>query len=139
MAKPDWPADQIKTMKVMWADGKSATDIANVIPRSRGAIQGKLWRMGIKREGHKAHSSYCASRRSLRPRVRPIESRPVVQQGGLVRLLDLTDDNCRYFVGDVGQPDAGFCSGTQIELRPDVRSAYCLEHHLATHQPPRER
>lgn len=135
MAKPDWPAEDLAAAKLMWADGKSATDIASVINKSRASIQGKLWRMGIKREGKKV----SVRRRSPRPRMHLAVPRPVALPGSLVRLLDLTDDNCRYHVGDVGQPGAGFCPEARIELRPDVYSPYCGAHHELTHQPPRER
>lgn len=49
-----------------------------------------------------------------------------------VPLLKLNPDGCRYFIGDTGTPDGGFCPDTQTN-----GSKYCLGHYLRCVQNPR--
>lgn len=47
-----------------------------------------------------------------------------------VSLLDLKPNGCRYPLGDVGQPDFGFCGEPQF-----AGSSYCEYHHCICSTP----
>lgn len=50
----DWSEQEIETLTSMWADGKSATDIAKVLKkRSREAVLGKVHRLKLPYNGTK--------------------------------------------------------------------------------------
>lgn len=135
MTTAPWPEAVATLVKSMWSEGRSACQISYAlgiqgIKTSRSAIQGKLWRMGIKREGKPIRSGL---RHSPRPRVRAVvPSLPLPENR--VRLFDLKPDGCRYFCGHVGEPGAGFCPETAVE-----GSSYCGFHHGLCYALPRPR
>lgn len=47
-----------------------------------------------------------------------------------VKLIDLKPDGCRFHLGNVGEPGAGFCPETKAEA-----SSYCPDHALRCVQP----
>jgi GcrA cell cycle regulator len=47
-----WDAKEVALLRELWADGRSAGEIANRLGQSRNAVCAKLFRMGLKR-GHK--------------------------------------------------------------------------------------
>ncbi len=47
-----WDANEVAALKKLWADGRSAGEIASRLGQSRNAVCAKLLRMGLKR-GHK--------------------------------------------------------------------------------------
>lgn len=47
-----WSPANIRTLTDLWEQGKSASEIANALPRekfSRNAVIGKAWRLGLSR------------------------------------------------------------------------------------------
>lgn len=50
-----------------------------------------------------------------------------------VRLVDLRHGQCRFFCGEVGQPDAGFCPAAALKDK-----SWCGPHYRITHAGPRQ-
>jgi GcrA cell cycle regulator len=146
-----WTEDNIATLKTMWGDGASASEIARVIGGvSRSAIIGKVHRLKLTqgRKKPQAAGAPKAARpvaaRPAAPRQKPpvvarvaapkaqmpgpeIEEAPVVTVVDTIvgiPLLDLTDKTCRWPIGDPQQPGFAFCGAW-----PDKTSPYCAMHH----------
>jgi GcrA cell cycle regulator len=61
-----WDADDVALLKKLWADGRSAAQIATRLGHSRNAVCAKLLRMGLKR-GQKPPTA--------KPQIRPTPKR----------------------------------------------------------------
>jgi GcrA cell cycle regulator len=142
LASTGWTEARIETLKQLWADGMSASQIASRIGGvSRNAVIGKVHRLGL--SGRATVSRLRPVRRSIR--VSPIPSRtpappartmgeagrhllPPVPAGvgpspaGRIDLASLTDGACRWPLGDPKQPDFHFCGG-------HANGAVYCEHH----------
>jgi GcrA cell cycle regulator len=55
----------------------------------------------------------------------------VIPIGQRRTLLELTEDTCRWPIGDPGQPDFFFCGGPAVTGLP-----YCAYHSRVAYQPP---
>lgn len=53
VAMISWTPKKIDALRTMWLDGKSAGQIAAVIGVSRDSVLGRVYRMGLARNGHK--------------------------------------------------------------------------------------
>lgn len=42
-----WPTASIEALKTMWADGYSASRIADTVGRTRNAVIGRVYRLGL--------------------------------------------------------------------------------------------
>lgn len=147
----NWTADQKATVKQLWSDGLSATQIAAEIGCgcTRNAAIGIVHRMKI----HEAspNSNLRAHAEGLghppRPRSKNPNRGPAAFKGGAPMVpqpeplpepvmsdldipfeqrksfLDLTDATCRWPVGDVGTEGFFFCGGRSVEGFP-----YCISH-----------
>ena len=58
----------------------------------------------------------------------------VIPLGQRRTLLELTEETCRWPIGDPGQPDFFFCGGQTITGLP-----YCAYHSRVAYQPPNMR
>jgi GcrA cell cycle regulator len=128
----DAELDQIRQMANA---GQSANQIAKVIGRSRSAIVSiihrRLSKEGVRLKGFspRPHTStaerpknrvqYPAERRAPRPKMR---TGIPVPDALLIQLEDLRNDQCRWPIGDVGEPGFGFCGHAKF------RGSYCEAH-----------
>lgn len=71
-----WTEDRVETLKAMWADGRSAAEIARTLKGpSRAAVIGKIHRLGLSGEGRspaaepRAYKAPPAAPKSKPPRV----------------------------------------------------------------------
>lgn len=98
-----WSNEKIDLLKVLWAQGKSASEIADLIGDgvSRNAIIGKAHRLG------------------LVGRPSPIKKK--VEKFTTLNML--TERMCKWPFGDPKNPDFHFC-GKAV----DVMVTYCPEH-----------
>jgi hypothetical protein len=120
-AQFDWTAAAVETLKQLRDARWSCGEIAAHFGLSRGAVSGKLWRLG----GQTARP---------RPRVRvKVVKRPpaaIVCEAppeGAVDFLDLEDGHCRYPYG--GGPFT-FCGMPRRD-----GSSYCAAHFLLVYTP----
>lgn len=134
-----WTEPRTSALKLLWANGFSATEIAKELRHvTRNAVIGKAHRLGL------------AARLlpALPPRVRPHRPKPKTRTkpkatpsfpaaappnpealdalrvgGDLVSVLTLTVGMCRYPIGDPKGPGFGFCARAPADDRP-----YCATH-----------
>jgi len=156
-----WTDERVELLKKLWADGLSASQIANELGNvTRNAVIGKVHRLGL---SGRAKSPSSAAPRQRKPRahahmlrVRPamrgntalatlpgyeldVEPEPelienIIPIGQRCSLLELTDDKCRWPIGDPGSADFFFCGGKPSEGLP-----YCGYHSRVAYQPVADR
>lgn len=138
MRQTTWTAENVETLKSLWAQGESAGTIARRLGCSRSAVIGKKDRLGLPWRATATRTK--AGRRRKRPsqarQPRP-EQPPTIPSFPLpserprhgapdplkLGVLDLTTSSCRYPIGDPQHTDFGFCGHERLAGMP-----YC-EHH----------
>jgi GcrA cell cycle regulator len=155
-----WTDERVETLKRLWIDGLSASQIAAELGGiTRNAVIGKVHRLGLSGRA-KSPSSAAPRPRKARPHQHRMRvSRPavrgntalahaydldahaepelvdnVVPMGQRRTLLELTEETCRWPIGDPGQADFFFCGGRTITTLP-----YCAFHSRVAYQPPNMR
>ncbi|CAN7640959.1 GcrA cell cycle regulator [Phenylobacterium sp. LjRoot219] len=146
MTSLGWTDDRVATLKRLWIDGLSASQVAARLGGgvSRSAVIGKLHRLGLTgpriaavrpapKQRPAKRSPAAPSRWALRSHGRPTAQtpEPVVVEHGLVRnLRSLGRGDCRWPLGDPQAADFSFCGRP---ARPG--SPYCASHNRAAHAP----
>jgi GcrA cell cycle regulator len=121
----DWSEERIALLRRRWAEGLSASTIANELgPEvSRCAVLGKIHRLKLAQPRFK--------RRHPRKEEAVLKRRPPPAAfGPPCGLLDLTAATCRWPVGEPGEADFAFCGA-----EPFKRYPYCLAHCLIAYRP----
>ena len=155
-----WTDERVEILKKRWAEGLSASQIAAELGGiTRNAVIGKVHRLGL---SGRAKSPSSAAPRPRKPRAhsqmlrvsRPtvrgntalahaydleVEPEPelldnVIPIGQRRTLLELTEETCRWPIGDPGHADFFFCGGPSITSLP-----YCAYHSRVAYQPPNMR
>jgi len=160
MTTINWTDERVEMLKKLWADGLSASQIAGELGGvTRNAVIGKVHRLGL--SGRAKSSSSVASRprkarasghmlRVSRSSMRgntalahayehDFESEPelienIIPLGQRRTILELTEETCRWPIGDPGGADFFFCGGNTIAGLP-----YCAYHSRVAYQPAGER
>jgi GcrA cell cycle regulator len=139
---------RVELLKNLWAEGRSASQIAVVIGgTTRAAVIGKVHRLGLPLRGKATPRTASAPRRAApRPRSKPVMPCPAMQRprderGHLegsplppaqegdtprVATLDLEPHHCRWAVGDpleAGATKPLFCGTTRVR-----GLSYCEAH-----------
>ena len=134
-----WTDERVETLKKLWADGLSASQIAAELGGvTRNAVIGKVHRLGLAGRA-KSPSSIRGNTALMQAYDFDIEAEPafvdnVIPLGQRRTLLELTEETCRWPIGDPGQPDFFFCGGQSITGLP-----YCAYHSRVAYQPPNAR
>jgi GcrA cell cycle regulator len=151
-----WTDERVETLKKLWAEGHSASQIAAELGGiTRNAVIGKVHRLGLSgrakspssaaprpRKPRTASHMLRVTRSSMRgntalahayefdiePEAEPIDN--VIPLGQRRSLLELTEDTCRWPIGDPGSADFYFCGGPAITSLP-----YCAYHSRIAYQP----
>ncbi len=158
-----WNDERVETLKKLWSEGFSASQIAAQLGGvTRNAVIGKVHRLGLAGRAKPAATTGTNAARPRKPRgVSPsmrvqralvrgntalaqayeIELEPepersdnVIPLGQRRSLLELTENTCRWPIGDPGNPDFFFCGGQTISSLP-----YCAYHARLAYQPPNMR
>ncbi len=153
-----WTDERVELLKKLWADGLSASQIAAELGGiTRNAVIGKVHRLGLSGRAKSPSSSAPRARkprshilRVARPQMRgnnalalayEMEPEPeieaydnVIPMGQRRTLLELTEDTCRWPIGDPSNPEFYFCGGKPIPSLP-----YCSHHSRIAYQPVNER
>jgi GcrA cell cycle regulator len=143
MTSAPWTDARVETLKSLWLDGLSATQVAAALGGvTRNAVIGKLHRLGVAGRGAPAAPrtirssrppAVRASRQLTPARGRRADARPatgvahtsavVVKLAPLVHdLVAVAPSACRWPIGDPRSQGFGFCG------RPRTRGAYCADH-----------
>ena len=154
-----WTDERVELLKKLWAEGLSASQIAAELGGiTRNAVIGKVHRLGLSGRAKSPSSSAPRPRKARSPSMMRI-SRPqsrgntalahafdyepeaepefvdnVIPMGQRRTILELTEDTCRWPVGDPGSPDFFFCGGQTHNTTP-----YCSHHCRIAYQPASDR
>lgn len=151
-----WTDERVEMLKKLWSDGLSASQIAAELGGiTRNAVIGKVHRLGL---SGRAKSPSSAAPRPRKPRThthmlrvsRPamrgntalahafeyeVAEEPefldnVIPIGQRRTILELTEETCRWPIGDPGSSDFFFCGGKSLTGLP-----YCAYHSRVAYQP----
>lgn len=157
-----WTDERVELLKKLWNDGLSASQIAGELGGiTRNAVIGKVHRLGLSGRAKSQTSSVPRQRkprasaallRVARPAMRgatalarlpayeieydaaPEATAEIVPIGQRCSLIELSEDKCRWPIGDPGTPEFAFCGGKAVEGLP-----YCTHHARIAYQPLGER
>lgn len=119
-----WTDEKIVEMKRLLARGLTRQAIADEMGISRGAISGKLDRLGLFSSG----SRISATPRLRKTRASPIPpSPPVPPACRPVSIMDRANSQCAYPVADFAGPHSPFFCGAAIDVVEPIQS-YCAWH-----------
>ncbi|HEY3797596.1 MAG TPA: GcrA family cell cycle regulator [Caulobacteraceae bacterium] len=145
-----WTDDRVETLKKLWLDGLSASQIAKQLGGvTRNAVIGKVHRLGLSGRAAPSHPSRPAFKapRPPRPismpvpRQRAVEARPAalpavrttpfVELPGTATVLTLGTHMCKWPIGDPSSDDFTFCG-----RRAEEEGPYCVDHARQAYAPP---
>jgi GcrA cell cycle regulator len=153
-----WTDERVELLKKLWSDGLSASQIAAELGGiTRNAVIGKLHRLGLSGRAKSASSAAPRPRKARSPMMRigrasirgntalahayemEAEAAPelidnVIPIGQRRTILELTEQTCRWPVGDPGSTEFFFCGGNTLGGLP-----YCAYHSRVAYQPASER
>jgi GcrA cell cycle regulator len=150
-----WTDERVELLKKLWSDGLSASQIAAALGGvTRNAVIGKVHRLGLSGRAKNASSAAPRPRkarssshmlRMARASIRgntalahayefETEATPelidnIIPIGQRRTLLELTEQTCRWPIGDPGSGDFFFCGGNPIGGLP-----YCAYHSRVAYQ-----
>src|SRR5262249_715808 len=139
-----WTDERVELLKKLWTDGLSASQIAGELGGiTRNAVIGKVHRLGLSGRAKSPSSSTPRPRkarahshvfRGPRPSMGgngalahaldyDVEPEPefldnIIPIGQRRTLLELTEDTCRWPIGDPGSADFFFCGGQTVTSMP---------------------
>lgn len=156
-----WTEDRVETLKKLWAEGHSASQIAKELGGvTRNAVIGKVHRLGL---SGRATPSRPVRRppRLARPKPAPVSApaqKPVdakkdvpaavpvpakeaavnlapkpLASGEVATVLNLRESMCKWPIGDPADKNFAFCG------RKASGGPYCTEHAKVAFQPARKR
>jgi GcrA cell cycle regulator len=135
----DWTDERIDALRKMWLEGMSASQVARQLGGvSRNAVIGKVHRMGLagrdapsrpRSLGGRPPSRHRtkmapAIRSSAKRIVRPLEiAAPAFDVEPSATILTLSENSCRWPIGDPETRDFGFCGRACLG-----HNSYCAGH-----------
>lgn len=148
-----WTEARVETLKAMWANGSSASEIATALGGiSRNSVIGKVHRSGLPARRQRQSAPKPSASLSPRPlrklqrvsaqavKKRRDEAKlppaPIVQAPMLapnarrLSILDLTEHTCKFPLGDPKEKGFAFCGA----YKPANGSPYCDFHHFRCYQ-----
>lgn len=134
----EWADDTIATIKQLWADGYSASQIARQVGRTRNAVIGKICRMGLQKNlpGAPLRQSRVTQSGNVRRIVviKPMPA-PVARLAEPEAVGPLADfppaGTCRFIAGDVQSGDWRCCG----HPAKDHARPFCSYHMAICYQP----
>ena len=156
-----WNDERVDLLKKLWGEGLSASQIAGRIGGvTRNAVIGKVHRLGLSGRATTSRSSparprnrISTARRAPKPRFQPVgnvalralyqpDAEPYVSAFEEIdiplaerrTLQDLTEQCCRWPIGDPQTPEFHFCNRNKMQGLP-----YCEHHSRRAFQPPQPR
>lgn len=153
-----WTDDRVETLRKLWTDGLSASQIAAELGGvTRNAVIGKVHRLGLSgrakgtnnsgggrakkaagqgsytKQPRKTGGNSAKKTASAAPRPAPVVDMPEPKPM-MLTLLQLTENTCKYPIGDPQEETFGFCGAKSRDGDP-----YCEYHCKLTYQPHAER
>jgi len=150
-----WTDDRVETLKKLWADGLSASQIAREMGEgvTRNAIIGKVHRLKLSGRATPSRPPRPRAKPAPKPRLAAAGTQPranpaTVRQGAPVAppspplepkalpngefatVLTLTNHICKWPIGDPATPEFRFCG-----RKSRAGSPYCETHAAQAYQP----
>lgn len=131
-----WTRQQVSKAVFMWEEGKTATEIAKRISKSRNAVIGKLNRLGIKKPNAAANKDPIQDQAMKDPPgstdnvKKENDSQQIKVEDQKLTLLFLNEKTCRWPIGDPSAKNFWFC-GKPAQLN----KRYCAQHSELAFQP----
>ena len=145
-----WKEEEAALAKELYNKGNSASEISTIIGKSRNAILGRLFRDGVLQKGkysNRAPRIPTKRKQALTP-VPKAERKPSLpiamldqvafkvprsrlangRSGGFVTVETLSNNTCRWPIGNPANPDFHFCGHEPEEGKP-----YCKYHEGKAH------
>lgn len=149
MKNSEWTPAEVEILTYLWAVGHSAGQISKELgTRSRGAVTGRLMRMGQTRRKTRlgppaAPKAPREPRQRAKPYAPPVAGglssvalaallAPVALRGERVGIADLEPGDCRWPLGDPQETSFGYCAAEHVLGRP-----YCAGHMALAYVAPR--
>ena len=155
-----WTDERVENLKKLWGDGLSASQIAAELGGiTRNAVIGKVHRLGLSGRAKSPTSAAPRPRKARansqmlrvsRPAIRgntalahayEIDQEPepeqidnVIPLGQRRSILELTEETCRWPIGEPGSAEFFFCGGQTLTSLP-----YCSYHSRVAYQPAGDR
>ncbi|ODT89075.1 GcrA family cell cycle regulator [Phenylobacterium sp. SCN 70-31] len=146
VARDTWTDDRVETLRKLWKDGASASQIARDLGAgiTRNAVIGKIHRLGLSgRTGARLPGAGRADQRRerrarLRSRSKSFKALPPpgaasprlpLPQSGLASVVTVRLGQCRWPIGDPLADDFCLCGRTA------TRGAYCAPHGALAYRP----
>ncbi|HEY0948219.1 MAG TPA: GcrA family cell cycle regulator [Candidatus Paceibacterota bacterium] len=155
MVNDGWTQDRVSTLKKLWLEGQSATEISRQLGAgiTRNAVIGKVHRLGLSgratpsqparttfSDGRSRVKKSTQNRPAQKAATRPpatssdpaprVEDEPVLPDlSGTAVLGTLSKHMCRWPIGDPASSDFSFCG------RKSDHGPYCIEHGRVAFQP----
>ncbi|MFI4973147.1 MAG: GcrA family cell cycle regulator [Caulobacterales bacterium] len=148
-----WTDDRVETLKKLWLDGLSASQIAKQLGGvTRNAVIGKVHRLGLSGRAAPSQPSrptFKAPRPARPSTMQPARARsdqphphhapvprpaPYVELPGTATVLTLGAHMCKWPIGDPASDDFTFCGRRASDEGP-----YCIEHARVAYQPPQSK
>lgn len=111
-----WTPEKIKQLKKLWQKGKSTVEIGKELGMSKNAVVGKVHRLAL-------DSRPSPIKKSNMPSKRPNKIKKPVGGHGIMTLLDLRINSCRWPIGELKDENFHFCGKECQTGKP-----YCAEH-----------
>jgi GcrA cell cycle regulator len=131
----NWTDEKLALLRKLWSKGKTATAIAQQLGASKSAVLGKIFRLRLPTPPERpvsAETSPLAHRQKGRPLKTP--EKPIVKRGK--SLLELTNQTCRWPIGDPSKQSFHFCGEPGADLEQGI--PYCERHSKRAYQAPRK-
>jgi GcrA cell cycle regulator len=150
-----WTEDRVETLKKLWSDGLTASQIATALGEvTRNAVIGKAHRLGLSGRPSPVKSdrpraakpakpkAAAASKPTPKPAQKPVQPAvPIIEEdfedsdpATRQTLLTVTDRMCKWPIGHPGEAGFHFCGR---KVQPSL--PYCPNHAAKAYQPAQSR
>jgi GcrA cell cycle regulator len=118
-----WTDERLETLKKLWDDGLSISQIGEKLGVSRNAIAGKVHRLGLKkRQSPISNKTAAKSTAAQKPKVEVAEPENLPLKLAL-RQIDWSRSRCSWPIGDPKTTAFHFCGKDVVTGKP-----YCNDH-----------
>jgi GcrA cell cycle regulator len=123
--RQNWTDEKFSLLKILWTEGKTAVAIAQRLGVSKSAVLGKIFRLRL--APPKQRPGPTAASPMLRRKGRRVEAESLelsTKRGK--SLLELTNESCRWPIGDPAKTSFHFCGEPGADLAQGI--PYCERH-----------
>jgi GcrA cell cycle regulator len=137
----NWTDEKLLLLKKLWTGGETAGAIAPQLGVSRSAVLGRIFRLRLARPAQKSKRAVASSpahrRKGRRSEVSaPNVSMPNVSIKRGKTLLELTNESCRWPIGDPSTKRFHFCGEPGADLEQGI--PYCERHRRRAYNRPKQ-